>query len=389
MARKETVLQAFVASPDDLQEERAALEEVVRELNVTWDRNQAVRLDLWRWETHAYPGAGSDPQDVINREAPSDYDIFIGILWAHFGTATPRAGSGTEEEFDCAYRRHRARPSKPRIMVYFKDAPLAPSTIDLDQLGAVKRFRDRLGKDRVLYWKFGSIDSFKASMRVHLRKVVQDWLAEDLALTSEETVPRAPVTADKSPLESGEEDGFIDLLETATDSMKTLVEVSTRMADSIRVLGEKTAQRSAELTELQQTGVVDPKAVKRITARVAEHLDEFAVRSSADNPSFIESLRTFVDAFSRAASVSLDFTPGDTSNLAKSLEQLKVLRSTLHSSRAVLQSLRDKVKSVPRMTTAFIKAKRKAVEAMDTTLAHFDEAEEACENAERTISELL
>lgn len=47
MPRKVTILQVFVASPSDVQEERNALEEVVRELNLIWDRSQAVKLDLW------------------------------------------------------------------------------------------------------------------------------------------------------------------------------------------------------------------------------------------------------------------------------------------------------------------------------------------------------
>ena len=36
MARTETVLQAFVASPKDVNDERALLEEIIRELNLTW-----------------------------------------------------------------------------------------------------------------------------------------------------------------------------------------------------------------------------------------------------------------------------------------------------------------------------------------------------------------
>ena len=71
MPRNETVLVVFVASPEDVEPERNRLEEVIRELNVAWSRTLGVRLDLVRWETHGYPGIGSDAQDVLNRELPN------------------------------------------------------------------------------------------------------------------------------------------------------------------------------------------------------------------------------------------------------------------------------------------------------------------------------
>ena len=60
MPRQEHVLTVFVASPSDVGDERTKLEEVIRELNETWSRELGVRLDLVRWETHAFPGMGID-----------------------------------------------------------------------------------------------------------------------------------------------------------------------------------------------------------------------------------------------------------------------------------------------------------------------------------------
>ena len=93
--RDERVFVVFVASPSDMQPQRDALEEVIRELNLTWSRKLGIRLDLVRWETHGVP----DAQDVLNRELPDDPDIFIGLMWGRYGTPTSSAGSGTEEEF--------------------------------------------------------------------------------------------------------------------------------------------------------------------------------------------------------------------------------------------------------------------------------------------------
>src|SRR5713226_3508562 len=110
MARSETVVTAFLASPSDVEAERAKLEDVVQELNLTWSKTLGMRLDLLRWETHAYPGVGHDAQDVINQQIGDEYDIFIGIMWGRFGSSTERADSGTEEEFRRARERHEKNP---------------------------------------------------------------------------------------------------------------------------------------------------------------------------------------------------------------------------------------------------------------------------------------
>jgi hypothetical protein len=79
MAKQVSVLSVFVASPDDVADERECLEGVIRELNLQWT-SRCVRLELVRWETHVYPGVGSDPQQVINEQIGDDYDIFLGLL---------------------------------------------------------------------------------------------------------------------------------------------------------------------------------------------------------------------------------------------------------------------------------------------------------------------
>ncbi|MGB5436888.1 MAG: DUF4062 domain-containing protein, partial [Maribacter sp.] len=96
MAKTVTKYSVFIASPSDLQEERIAIEEVTKELNLTFGIKQNIVIELLKWETHSAPGISEiHPQELINEDIGNEYDIFIGLLWKKFGTPTDKAGSGT------------------------------------------------------------------------------------------------------------------------------------------------------------------------------------------------------------------------------------------------------------------------------------------------------
>jgi hypothetical protein len=175
MATLETVLRVFVASPSDVADARKRLERIVDELNYTWSREIRLRLELLRWETHAYPGIGDDAQDVINRQL-DEFDIFLGIMWKRFGQPTGRAGSGTEEEYDRARQRFDANPNALRMMFYFKDAP-PPSLSDVDpvQIEAVRRFREKIERSGMLHWTYRGLQDFERLVRRHLGRQIQEW----------------------------------------------------------------------------------------------------------------------------------------------------------------------------------------------------------------------
>src|ERR1035437_9659402 len=114
MPRNVNQLRVFIASPGDVPTERARLEKVVRELNLSQPSEALVQLELIRWETHTYPSFGASPQGVINEQIGCDFDIFIGILWSKVGTPTSKYPSGTLEEFQLAYKRWQEHPNSIR-----------------------------------------------------------------------------------------------------------------------------------------------------------------------------------------------------------------------------------------------------------------------------------
>jgi hypothetical protein len=178
MTEQATKLRVFVASPGDVQAERALLADVIDELNRGIADTKGLMLELVSWETHAWPGIGEDAQDVINRQiAPGD--VFVGILWKRFGTPTQRAGSGTEEEFDRAYA-YWKEYGRPQIMFYFNRAPFAPSSMDeVEQIGKVLAFKKKVGGKGALYWEYDGVDEFERLVRGHLTQVIKRWEVED------------------------------------------------------------------------------------------------------------------------------------------------------------------------------------------------------------------
>ena len=104
------------------------------------------------WETDTFPSIGKDAQSIINEQIGDDYDIFVGLMWTRFGTQTPRADSGTEEEFNLALEKLKKNPDGTRILFYFKDSsPELLSQIDLKQLEKVKEFKKQI-RTQGLVW---------------------------------------------------------------------------------------------------------------------------------------------------------------------------------------------------------------------------------------------
>jgi hypothetical protein len=376
MPRTETVLRVFVASPRDLSEERATLEGVIRELNNTWSTTLGIRLELVAWETHTLPGFGADAQDVINEQIADDYDIFIGMMWARFGTPTGRAGSGTAEEFHRAYRRHKENPNQVRIMFYFKNAPIPPSDLDPEQLVSIQKFQAELGEKGGYYWTFNNRDEFAQLVRMHLARQVQAFgtdRGEDVSESEPEVQPQETLSqpvAEVEPAREGEveddEEGYLDLMETWQDSFETMNAVTGRMSTALEELSAKMNAGTKDLNEAKQpSGDVDIKTAKKITNRIAEALNNFAALMEADVPIFANSYSAGMEAFSRAFPLVKELGQQDKEDLVKTQVSIQQLISSMSETREQMRSFRDVIAGLPRATALFNRARRRAISILD------------------------
>ena len=202
MPRVTTNLRVFLSSPSDLAREREIFKSVVDEINQIPPESD-VRLELVMWETDTFPSIGKDAQSVINEQIGDDYDIFVGVMWTRFGTPTPRAGSGTEEEFNRAYERLSSNPTQSKILFYFKDAPPESlSSLDLEQLKKVSDFKEQL-QAKGLFWVYKSTEDFANAVRKHLSQHIKEFRKTwGFDSSPDITVKNAPAAeADSSPPE--------------------------------------------------------------------------------------------------------------------------------------------------------------------------------------------
>ncbi len=393
MTENQVILKIFVASPGDVPGEREILEEIVRELNLAWSDNLGVRLDLIRWETHVTPGMGVDAQDVINQQIPDDYDLFIGIMWTRFGSPTNNADSGTQEEFELAYKRHIESPKSLEIMFYFKDAPVTPSQIDISQLAKVLEFKTQLGKSGAFYHVYGSLEDFRSSVRLHLIRFLQRWRAKAEATTSttSATVPlqeNEPVT-NRQPQEVDEEEGLLDLIERAEDALLRNRESVERITEVINVLGDKLGKRTQELERLKVGTPTNVKLAKRLINNAATDLSEFTERMGIEIDAFSESLSTTMSAFASAAILSLEVNPEEKDGLRGTGEAIASYRETIESSIDNIVNFRDIISAAPKMTTAFNVSRRGAVYLLDKFLVQIDTGMKQISDVENMLEDLL
>lgn len=189
-----TIRQAsiFLASPGDVSTERQHARDVVEELNRTVGANRGIHLNVVGWETDAAPDYGADAQALINGQIArmEEHDVFVGIMWNRFGSPTPRAGSGTAEEFERAVRCFE-RNGAPRIMFYFSQAPANLDLAAIEQKRQVLEFQQRL-RENSLYWTYQTPQGFKDLFRRHLT----EWM---LSASNSETPAVSPAAASAAP----------------------------------------------------------------------------------------------------------------------------------------------------------------------------------------------
>lgn len=188
-------LNIFISSPSDVKNEREVIEDVINNMNNFYDVTDFPKLNIVSLQKNVRSDiTNTNAQNVIDSQIKDKYDVFIGILWKRFGTPTDRYNSGTEQEFENAFKIHTQNPNSIKILFYFcNKSPKNLNELDPKQWTMVSDFKNKLQNNKGLYKTYESIDEFK------------EIITNDLKLLITENIEY-----EEEPFEN---DGLIDLIE--------------------------------------------------------------------------------------------------------------------------------------------------------------------------------
>lgn len=405
MERYRKVLKLFIASPSDVLDERRVAREVVQSINTAWSEATGVFIEVVEASTYARPGFGQDAQDVINEQIGTDYEIFVGIMWSRFGTPTKRADSGTEEEFLRAYDRLKTDPSALEVMFYFKNTPIAPDDIDLDQLRSVNRFKDKVNQLGGYYFTFRNTSDFQQHLHLHLSQIIQKHeragrrkkKPERVELEETPTMHMEifgdegegmEIHISSEPFYEQEDLGFLDYWEIFESNFDRLKEVVAKISDSLVVFTARIGERIDEFVQLLDKGPVSIRQVRPISRRSAKDFLSFQVEIGGQPKAFEESFKSGMDAALKAIDLSSEDLELDAEEIGKAIESTNALVESLSLARKAFLELMDAVGSLPRLSKEFNAARRKTSETISELEVEFAEALEMVRQLEGNLQAL-
>lgn len=384
MAKSITKYTIFVSSPSDLKEERDVLEEVVRELNLTYGKSNNCVIELLKWETHSAPGiSASHTQDLIKNDIGDEYDIFLGVIWKRFGTPTPYAESGTEEEFKDALARFEKGNLQPQILFYFKNSPPnSLNDIDPEQLLKVKQFKQSIPKDKMLYWEFDTIESFQNFTRMHIPKRID-------SISNDENL-KITLKVNKKEISDIEELGLLDYSEQFESLLADSLSSLEKISNSTVWIGEEIEKKTVELTTASKITNNDKSVLTSILKRIANIMNKYSSNLVIETPIFYSSFVKCIEVGINLINIVDDFVSDDTINeLETYKESVITLRRSIPYAIESLSKFRESISSLPRIQKDINSAKRKIAIQLDELIEKLKNLNElAIEFSDRISSKI-
>ncbi len=200
------VLSVFLASPNDVVDERLLAREAVDFVNRLAGPQLGWYVELVVWEDT--PPAFKRPQTVINKGVDT-CDLFVGILWERWGQPTGEYSSGFEEEFQRARRRH-VETGSPEIWLFFCRVDPKKIADPGDQLKLVLAFkREQIERRELLFKEYESPEEWRLKFIESLLKY----------LFEQTPVPRVLEVAAEEPVAAARGAGVIEPLSEASPSV--------------------------------------------------------------------------------------------------------------------------------------------------------------------------
>jgi archaellum component FlaC len=368
MARTETVIRLFLASPGDVSDERQKAAEVIEEVNRGIGRLSAIRIELVGWETATFPSFGVDAQDVINRQINDDYDILVGIMWARFGTKTSRYESGTEEEFSNAFSRVSNGGNIDDIMFYFKDEPVAPSKLDWDQIKKVSEFRKKIQESGIYTWEFNSVSDFEKAFRTHLNNKLVDFkVGRKNGSNSIEVL---------EPELAFDDRGLLELMQEIENESPAVTSVVEKISEHTSWISERINIHAEKIKDMVALATIPSSRAEIITIvnHSAEDLESYAQNI---DPLSKEFEKLFGETYKKIADtlvISRNATEDTPENYDEHRDSIVSLREVLVDANRGLFDFSEAIRKTPPLTSKLNSAKRHVISSLSAISAQLDQA---------------
>jgi methyl-accepting chemotaxis protein len=371
MPKTTFVYRIFIASPSDVNEERNIVRSIVDEIN-TNNNIKNIKLNVIGWEDSTFPSIGEDAQDVINGQINDDYDILLGILWSRMGTPTKRDISGTKEEFERAYNRFLIDKQSINIMMYFKNAPIPISEINVNQIENIQKFQKEIHGKGVLTASFNQPEEFSNLLRNHLSQ-----LLNKIATNLEKSINESAQTGSLISLEKelikleDEEYGLFEYIEFGVKDINKMSQELSKLVKQIEDLGNRLTKKTARINSLKTKS---PDTVKRETKKIIDEssndLDIFNRNVPPLMPIINELFNNSMKSFSKAILIHRDFIKNDKEQ-EELLESLLGLRDAIKDAYEGISELNNGIKSLPPFTTKLLKSRNESFRVMTTITDEF------------------
>ena len=380
MPRQVRMLDIFLSSPSDVDDERQFILEAARDWNALRSHQTGTFLNILTWEDAVAPRLSDRAQTVINDEIGDTYDVYLGLMWGRFGTPTGVADSGTVEEFERALDRYRSGDTV-RLAMLFKTNDIPLAHLDGAQFDKVKEFKKRFAAEGGMYGEFSDDDRLRKILNRLFEDIVASHSEPDGPLSAsddeirpapsaggvertkrsrkKESPSRGELTA--APGEIIDDDkqdiGLFEITERLT---QVALAQGTFFEDLTKIHTESNSvinKASEEIDGLVSFGKADPTQLKRIVARVSQTLKTSSSFLEDRLPGFIAGNEDLIDLTERGLDVSMDFGPSNDSAL-QLREAVTGVAITFNDNKSKLEELMATIETLPRMSTDFNRARK-------------------------------
>ncbi|MGW8278102.1 hypothetical protein ACWGK7_01215 [Sphingomonas aurantiaca] len=402
MPRTTTTITIFLASPSDVAPERELVGKTIYEWNQINGPQRSVLFELIRWEDSISAGFGSDGQDVINRQVDDKYDILIALFWTRLGSHTPRAGSGTVEEYERALARYKS-DNLVSIAFYFKDVVIDPRSHDLGQLAKVYEFEKQVQSEGALSKRYKDDDGLRYEINLLLDRSARKvgGLASSAALSSDignsfpgsSIVPKGNQSTVSAITVDGEEElGLFDVAENLAAHAELATKTLGDITDSLAQMTTTVSYVSEKMGGIAQLRIIEPAEAKPLIALVSNAMDDYSLFIESNLPVFSENSIAMSEDIRMLIDFSYDFVktdPNSTNNMYPFRKMLESLLDQMDASSAGFSSMLDAIRGLQRTTSVFNKARRRVVLNGESMITSIYQIKEILRQALEEVTELI